>query len=192
MLERLPTSHFYGQFRMGRVSSVGSSRHTVQVEFFEIDGAVSYDLQVLATRPGDYSIPAENTPVLCVLLEGAHGEGRQLTGFVLGAFYTESDEPPLDDEAARAVAGDDLRLGDPDAEDPVALAPTVNDNFEALKQHFTAIEAIITGPTINEAGNGAPSAFQVALAAAINTPFPLPSNSYPDPEDVSAEQVKAK
>jgi hypothetical protein len=183
--DKLPTSHFYGQFRWGRVSAAGAARHTVQVEFFELDGFVSFDLQVLVTRPGDYSVPPEGTMVLCVLIEGKHGEGRGLSGFVLGAFYTEEDEAPLDDEAKRSIAGDDIRLGDPEASDKVALARLVNSNFEKLKQHFNALEQVISGPSIPEPGNGAPSALQAALAIAITAP------PYPDMDDVDAENVSA-
>lgn len=190
--DKLPTSHFYGSFRMGRVSSVSTDGHTAQVEFFELDGFVSYDLQILTTRPGDFSLMAKDTPVLCVLIEGKHGEGRGLSGFVLGAFYTENDAPPISDENARSVASDDLRLGDPEAEDKIALAPKVNSNFDAQKRHFDALEAVITGPVVFEAGNGAPSALQAALAAAIGLPPPLGAGTYPDPDDVAAENVSAK
>jgi hypothetical protein len=111
-----PHAELYAQIRHGRVQSVDAKRHTARVEFFEIDGAVSWDLQVLVTRPGDYSLPAVGTPVLCAILDGSSG-----VGYVLGAIYTESDEAPLDDEGARSLAGDDVRLGDPEAEKPVGL-----------------------------------------------------------------------
>lgn len=177
----LPRSELYGQVRLGRVSSVDKSRHSAQVQFEEIDGFVSYDLQVLVTRPGDYSLPAKDTPVLCLLLDGRLG-----AGFILGAIYTDNDAAPLNDDGQRAVASDDLRLGAPDASDKVALAPKCKDNFDKLKQHFQVLEQIITGPPINEAGNGAPSSFQAALAAAIA------GSAYPDPQDPAAEKVKAK
>lgn len=129
-----PKSQLYGQIRIGRVSSVDKKRHTAQVQFEEIDGFVSYDLQVLVTRPGDYSLPVENTPVLCLLLDGRLG-----VGFVLGAIYTESDEAPLDDAALRSIAGDDIRLGAPDASDKVALAPKVKSELDKIKSELTNI-----------------------------------------------------
>jgi phage baseplate assembly protein gpV len=170
-----------GEIRVGRISSTDAKRHTAQVQLFEVDGLITWDLQVLVTRPGDYSLPAPNTPVLCLMLDHAAG-----VGFVLGAIYTESDAAPTDDSARRVVAGDDVRLGAFDASDKVALAPAVKGNFDDLKTHFTAVEAVITGPPINEPGNGAPSAFQTALAAAIG------ASSYPTPADPAAEKVRAK
>jgi hypothetical protein len=115
-VEPSPKSALYGQVRIGRVSAVGKSRHTVEVKFEELDGFVSWDLPVLVTRPGDYSLPAADTPVLCLIVDGRLG-----VGYVLGALYTESDEPPLDDDGKRSIAGDDIRLGDPEAEKAVAL-----------------------------------------------------------------------
>lgn len=177
----LPTAQLYGQVRAGRVSSVDSSRHTAQVEFVEVDGAVSFDLHILVTRPGDYSLYTKDTPVLCLILDGRLG-----VGFVLGAFYTEDDEAPLDDEGARSIAGDDIRLGDPEAEDAVAKAPVCKQNFDDLKSHFDVVWNVITGGVINEPGMGAPSAFQTALKAAIM------GSPYPTPDDPAAEKVTVK
>lgn len=170
-----------GMIRTGRVSSTNAQRHTAQVQFFEDDGMVTYDLPVLVTRPGDYSLPAVNTPVVCLLPPGAEG-----VGFVLGAYYTDEDPPPTSDAGARAVAGDDVRLGSANAEGAVALAPAVNEAFQQLREHFQAVESVLTGPTINEPGSGAPSALQIALRAAIA------ASEYPAPADVGAEKVKAE
>lgn len=112
----LPKSQFSGQFRWGRVSSVDAENHRVQVQFFEIDGFVSWDMQMLTTRPGDYSLPPRDTPVLCLLVDGRLG-----VGYVIGCFYTDDDSAPLSDDGQRSVASDDLRLGDPDAEKAVGL-----------------------------------------------------------------------
>ncbi len=180
-METLPKAALYGQVRVGRVSAVGKSRHTVEVKFEEVDGFVSWDLHVLARNPGDYALPAADTPVLCLLLEGRLG-----VGFVLGCIYTEDDVPPLDDEGMRSIAGDDLRLGDPEAEDKVALAPKCKGNFDDIKSHFDAVWAVLTGPVINEAGMGGPSSLQAALKGAIN------GSPYPTPDDPAAENVSAK
>jgi hypothetical protein len=182
-LDGIPSA-FHGQFRTGRVSSVNATRHTAQVEFKDIDeGFVSYDLQVLATRSGDYSLPAADTPVLCVLIDGRLG-----VGFVLGAIYTESDAAPLDDAGHRSIAGDDVRLGDPEADDKVSLAPKCNANFDAfwnLVNQFFGSGATI----INEAGLGAPSALQAAIIIAVTAL--VTAQSLP-PVDVAAENVSAK
>lgn len=170
-----------GEFRTGRVNSTDTKRHTARVKFQEVDGFISYDLQVLVTRPGDYSLPADDSLVLCALLDGKEG-----AGYVLGALYSESDAAPLDDAGKRSVVCDDLRLGAADASDKVALAPKCKGNFDDLQTHFQAVEAVITGAPISEPGNGSPSAFQTALAAAIG------ASSYPTPQDPAAEKVAAK
>lgn len=81
-----------------------------------------------------------------------------------------------------------IACGDESGNDFVALAQKVLDNFNALKDHFSAIEGVLTGPPINEPGNGAPSALQAALALSISAP----PNSYPAPTSVAASQIKAK
>jgi hypothetical protein len=147
---RLPPpmkSEFYGQFRVGRVSSVDKKRHTAQVEFVEINGFISFDLQVLITRPGDYSLPAANTPVMCLILDGRLG-----VGFVLGAIYTESDAAPLNDDAKRSIAGDDIRLGDPNASDKVALAPKTKDELDKIKGELDKIAATLATGTAPPGG----------------------------------------
>lgn len=80
-----------------------------------------------------------------------------------------------------------IAIGDVSGNDFVALAQKVLDNFNSLKTHFDAIETVLTGTVINEAGSGAPSALQAALKLAIT-----PGNVYPTPVSVAATQVKAK
>jgi len=176
-------SQLYGQIRTGRVSSVDKKRHTAQVKFDEIDGFVSWDLQVLVTRPGDYSLPVENTPVLCLLVDGRLG-----VGYVLGAIYTESDAAPLDDDGKRSIAGNDIRLGDPDASDKVALAPKVNDNFSAFWDVIDSVFGAESLPIVTTAPS-APDAVYVAMKAAIAAK--QLTNALP-PADVAAEKVSAK
>jgi hypothetical protein len=184
MRSDLPTStYFTGMFRIGRVSSVDAKAHTAQVQFFEIDGFVSWDLQVLTPLSGDYAMPTKDTPVLCVILEGRLG-----VGFVLGAIYTENDKPPLDDAGKRSIAGDDLRLGAPDASDKVALAPKCKDNDTALWDVLNNVCGA-SAPVVNEAGNGGPSSLQVAFKAAIAAQ--QAANKLP-PVDPAAENVSAK
>jgi phage baseplate assembly protein gpV len=137
------SSQLYGQIRVGRVSSVDETRHTAQVQFFEIDGFVSFDLQVLVTRPGDYSLPEADTPVLCLLLDGRLG-----VGYVLGCIYTESDEAPLDDASKRSIAGDDIRLGAHDADKKIALATKVKEELDKIKSELNKIVTTLgTGST---------------------------------------------
>ncbi len=176
MHEQAPKSALYGQVRVGRVSAVGKSRHTVEVKFEEVDGFVSWDLHVLARNPGDYALPASDTPVLCLLLDGRLG-----VGFVLGCFYTEDDAPPLDDDGKRSIVGDDLRLGAADASDKVALAPKVNAQLDALRAAITAAKNAVV------AQDGGLAAF-----TALDTALKPPALSYTWPDDVDAENVSAK
>lgn len=183
MLEKLPAAQLYGQVRVGRVASVDKKTHTLEVKFEEIDGVTIKGLQILVTRPGDYSLYATDTPVLCLLLEGWRG-----VGFVLGAFYTEKDAPPLDDDGARAIVGDDIRLGDADASDKIALAPKTNDNFDTI---WSLLDGVFgsSSPALATPAPGGPDPVYAALKAAIavkQLAGDLP------PADVSAENVSAK
>lgn len=172
MLDKLLSTHFTGSVRVGRVSSVDAKAHTAQVQFFEIDGFVSYDLSVLVQRPGDYCLLAKDALVLCILLDGRLG-----LGFVLGAMYSESDAAPLDDAGKRSIAGDDLRLGDPEASDKVSLAPKCKDNFDKIKDEFDTVKATLASLTGG-----------ITSTASFTTPY---SNGY-SPTDPAAENVSAK
>lgn len=70
--------------------------------------------------------------------------------------------------------------------DFVALAQKVLTELTNLQTHFAVVEGVISGAPIPEPGNGAPSALQTALAAAIG------SSPYPSPGDVSAATLKAE
>lgn len=168
----LPRSQVYAQLRIGRVSSVDAQNHRVQVQFFEQDGFVSFDMQMLCTRQGDYSLPAQNVPVLCAIIDGRLG-----VGYVIGAIYTDSDAAPLSNAGQRAIASDDLRLGDPAASSKVSLAPKCKDNFDAIKAELDKIKATLASIT---GGPTAPAAFTV--------PY---SNGY-SVEDPAAQNVSAK
>lgn len=177
MHEPHPRAQLYGQVRTGRVSAVGKTRHTVEVEFFEGDGFVSWDLHVLVTRPGDYSLPAKDTPVLCLLIEGRLG-----VGYVLGAIYTDADEAPLDDDGKRSIAGDDIRLGDPEAEDKVALAPAVKDEIQKVLDYAEGIATAIQGGVATPQDGGA------GLKGTIVALLPVkPTINEPAAENVSAK-----
>lgn len=176
-----PVAELRAQVRPGRVDSVDEKNSRVKVKFEEQDGFTSWDLQVLVPIGGDYALPAADTPVLCLLLDGRLG-----VGFVLGSFYTDNDSPPLSDAGKRSIVSDDLRLGTSDASDKVALAPKCKGNFDDQKQHFDAVWNVITGSVINEPGNGGPSALQAALKIAIQ------ASPYPTPDDPAAENVSAK
>lgn len=111
-----PRNEFGAKILAGRVSSVDAENNRVAVQFFDLDGQVIPDMIMLHQRGGDYALPAPETPVLCVLLDGSYG-----TGYILGCFNTAADAPVLDDAGKRAIASADLRLGAHDAEKAVGL-----------------------------------------------------------------------
>lgn len=168
------------ELRTGRVTSIDAKRHSAQVTFDEVDGFRSHDLQVLATRPGDYSLPAVDSLVLCALLDGTQG-----TGFVLGCIYSDEDAAPTDDSARRVVAGDDVRLGAADAEDKVALAPATKSEIQKVLDFAKGIADAINNATPfvpNDGGASVVGAMRVLLAA----------NPVPTLEEPAAEKVSAK
>lgn len=83
------------------------------------------------------------------------------------------------------LIADEVHLGEASAAQPVALADDVKTELTRLQAHFQALEAILGGPPIPEAGMGAPSAFQIALQGALG------AAPYPSPGDVGASKVKA-
>jgi hypothetical protein len=171
MRPALPTSEFRGQFRWGRVSAVKAAEHRVEVKFEEGEGFTSWDMPYLVQHPGDYAMPPADTPVLCLIQDGALG-----AGFVLGCYYTENDAAPLDDKGKRSIVGDDLRLGAADADEKVALAPLVKDRLDALQDAFDNHTHIITVTSVDG---------DTATAA-------TPANAVGPLQDVAAENVSAK
>ena len=65
--------------RIGKITSVDEKKHTARVQFTDRDKMVSWDLPVLVPStvdPQDYG---------------------QQQGFVIGAFYTDANPPPITD-----------------------------------------------------------------------------------------------
>ena len=81
--------------RIGKITSVDEKKHTARVQFTDRDEMVSWDLPVLVPStvdPQDYCLPVENTDVVCVFLPNG-----QQQGFIIGAFYTDANPPPITD-----------------------------------------------------------------------------------------------
>lgn len=186
-----------GLIRAGRVSSVDEKQHTAQVEFTEGDGVVSYDLPVLVTRPGDYALPEKDAEVVCLMLPGNGG-----FGFILGAFYSEADAPPLSDAGQRSVVSEDLRLGTSDAKDKIALAPATKTELDKLKKALDQAKTDLgklKDYAKSIADYLATMVFTVVEAATVGPPTPPFTGTAPeitldpkDPESVAAEKVTAK
>lgn len=189
-------SQFAGQFRCGRVSSVDKDKHTVQVQFEEQDGFVSPDFNMLVPFGGDYVLPAKDTAVLCLLIEG-----RLSDGFILGSFYNEADAPSLDDEKKRAIAGADILYGNEDTKqhvrgevylgggddpsDKVALAPKVKEELDKIK---TELDNIKTGLSTHTH----PYTDTPAGPATTSPPADPPYTVGYSPTEPSAEKVYGK
>lgn len=90
--------------RVGRVSSVNPVTATARV-VFEAQGVVSYDLPVLqrqTLRNKDYYLPDVGEHVVCIFLPTGNAEG-----FILGAIYSDEDQPPVSSQDKRGVQFED-------------------------------------------------------------------------------------
>lgn len=90
--------------RVGRVSSVNPETATVRV-VFEAQGVVSNDLPVIqyqTLKNKDYCLPDVGEHVVCIFLPTGNADG-----FVLGAIYSDEDEPPTASADKRMVSFDD-------------------------------------------------------------------------------------
>lgn len=163
-------------FRSGRVTSVNEKKHTVRVKFTDGDGYESFDLPVLVTLSGDYSLPPSDALVLCALEDGPEG-----IGYVLGVLYSEADAPPLDAKTKRSVVGNDLRLGTAAADKKIALADKAKDEAQKVLDYAQGIATAIQAGVVVAQDGGA--SLKATIVAALPTP---PTLSAPAAEHVSA------
>lgn len=87
--------------RIGLVSSVDATKHTVRVVFEDKDNLVSGELPVIipfSTKAKAYRLPEVSESVLCVFLEN----GIQ-SGFCLGSYYNAEDKPPVSNKDQAGV-----------------------------------------------------------------------------------------
>lgn len=85
--------------RVGRVSSLGKA--TARVVFPDRQNMVSYDLQVIVRKSQndkDYWMPDIGEQVVCLFLPSGNAQG-----FILGSFYSDVDQPPVDNPNKRHV-----------------------------------------------------------------------------------------
>lgn len=90
--------------RVGRVSAVDPARATARV-VFEAQEVVSYDLPVIqrqTLRNKDYYLPDVGEHVVCIFLPTGNADG-----FILGAIYTDEDQPPASSQDKRVVQFED-------------------------------------------------------------------------------------
>lgn len=87
--------------RVGIVSSVDADTCTAKVAFTDQANTVSYDLPIIvrgSLSTKDYWLPDPNEQVLCLFLPTGISDG-----FILGAFYSEEDKPPVKDQNKRNI-----------------------------------------------------------------------------------------
>lgn len=85
--------------RIGEVSSVDPKKCTARVVFDDEDGFVSNDLPVIQRNTQDvkdYWLPAVGEDVLCLFLPCGEEDG-----FIIGSFYADEIEPPVNSETKR-------------------------------------------------------------------------------------------
>lgn len=90
---------------IGQVSSYGRTPGTVIVRRPDKDDRTTAELAVMSRctkDTKDYWMPAIDEQVLCVLLPNTSGKGPG-EGFVIGAFYSESDAPVESDPSVRSI-----------------------------------------------------------------------------------------
>lgn len=88
--------------RVGEVASTNPQKGTVRVKFPDMDGVISYDLQVIqrkTKRDRDYWMPDIGDQVVCSFM----GNGLEC-GFVEGAVYSDEDPPPVECQDKRHIA----------------------------------------------------------------------------------------
>lgn len=84
---------------VGVVSSFNEKTGTARVTFEDRSNTVSYDLPVIVPQTlknKDYYLPDVGEHVLCLFL----GNGQE-QGFILGAFYSKKDAPPVQNQNKR-------------------------------------------------------------------------------------------
>ncbi|MBE3586574.1 MAG: phage baseplate assembly protein V [Thermoanaerobacter sp.] len=88
--------------RVGRVSSINPGACAARVAFEDKSNVVSYELPILvrgSLETKDYWMPKPGEHVLCLFLPTGNAQG-----FILGAFFSESDKPPVADGNKRHIA----------------------------------------------------------------------------------------
>lgn len=90
---------------IGYVSSRNDAKGTVIVTRPDKDGQVTNELRVLqrgTKEAKEYWMPAIDDQVLCLRLPNVSGKGAG-AGYVLGAFYSDTDAPEESDADVRSV-----------------------------------------------------------------------------------------
>lgn len=82
--------------RIGKVTTVYPDRSRVRVRVPDADSLVSYELPVLSQKTQDdkfYALPDVGEQVVCVFLPYGLEQG-----FVVGAFFSQADTVPVNDQ----------------------------------------------------------------------------------------------
>ena len=123
--------------RVGVVTSTDPGAATVRCKCVDADGLITYPLRVLNHKTLDdkaYWMPDVGEHVLCLFLPYGNEQG-----FVLGAFYSEADTPPVSDQDKRHVAYEDGTWWEYDRKNHVFTAHVAGDIFIEATGHVTII-----------------------------------------------------
>jgi phage baseplate assembly protein V len=91
--------------RVGRISSTDPTACTARVAFEDKSNMVSYELPILvkgSLQNKDYWMPVPGEQVVCLFLPSGNAQG-----FILGAFYSKKDQPPVVDGNKRHISFSD-------------------------------------------------------------------------------------
>lgn len=192
-----------GLLRLGSVFSVDSTAGTIVVDYGEEDATGqplrSYPMPWLS-RSTEHRPPLVGDHVL--VLDPSLGNGGALAfpgwpsearppveGGGPGNVIYSGDQSALiksdstqimatpDDVTvtsdAVVFASDAVSIGSASATEAIPLGTALNQKLTQILTYLTALNAVLTGPPINEPGNGAPSAFKTAVGLAVaSTPLP--------------------
>lgn len=111
--------------RVGVVSSITPDKGTARVAFSDRNNLVSHELPILVKQTlavKDYYIPDVGEHVVCVFLPN----GVE-AGFILGAFYSDSDTTPVAAQKKRHITFDDGTVIEYDRESHTLLVDVKGD-----------------------------------------------------------------
>jgi len=128
--------------------------------------------------PGTFEMHNLSDPVAIM---GWYNDAEALSGADQDGLQIGEDGGPI-----IHIGGDQVNLYAKSAADFVALAQKTFNEIKKITDYVAFIDPLLRGvPVVVEPGNGAPSAFQAALAVALAAAIT------PTPSSVAADKVKA-
>lgn len=150
---------------LAKVVEVDKNKYTCTVAPIDDAAAQRFDVRLLpietesGTQTGFVCFPEKDTEVLCVKFD------KDET-FILAVFKVESVLWLVGDSFKMAVDNNGNTVFNDGQNEGLVIAPELKKQVDKNTAILDAIKAVLEGSPINEPGNGAPSALQVALKAA--------------------------